>query len=238
MKEGFIEKYDNAVPDDICDSLIALINREEAIGSGRAYLTKKNQEVEKKVNEVRTILDKKDETSPYVSAIDMALLELNYTHEGLILDLDHIAKHYIFEYNKKYMVWSSELNMDLIPSDSVELVKKNAEDVDLLNDIICRHGYWQIKKYRHPDDGYYAWHTDWGPMSEWIERQLAVFIYLNDVDEGGETEFYFQKLKVKPKKGTMVIWPVSFTHTHKGNNPISNDKYVIQAWYKVKNLFE
>jgi len=237
MKKGFIEIYDNALPDDVCDSLISLINREEAISSGRAYLTKYNQEVEKKTNEVRTILDKKDETSPYVSAIDMALTETNYTHDSLIRDLDHILKNYIFDYNEKYMVWSSKLNMDLIPSESVESVKKNAEDVDALNDIICRLGYWHIKKYRHPDDGYYAWHTDWGPMPEWIQRQIAVQFYLNDVKEGGETEFYFQKLKIKPKKGTLVIWPVGYTHTHRGLPPISNDKYIISTWLKVKNNF-
>ena len=30
---------------------------------------------------------------------------------------------------------------------------------------------------------------------------MAWMVYLNDVEEGGETEFLYQKLKVKPKKG-------------------------------------
>ena len=54
--------------------------------------------------------------------------------------------------------------------------------------------------------------------------------YLNDVQEGGETEFFYQDLKIKPKKGTMVIAPAGFTHTHRGNKPISNDKYILTSW--------
>ena len=37
-------------------------------------------------------------------------------------------------------------------------------------------------------------------------RTMAWMAYLNDVEEGGETEFLYQQLKVKPKKGTVVIW--------------------------------
>ena len=36
-------------------------------------------------------------------------------------------------------------------------------------------------------------------------RTMAWMVYLNDVEEGGETEFLYQQLKVKPKKGTVVI---------------------------------
>ena len=54
--------------------------------------------------------------------------------------------------------------------------------------------------------------------------------YLNDVEEGGETEFWYQKVKIKPKKGTVVMFPTSFTHKHKGHIPISNDKYIVNMW--------
>ena len=56
--------------------------------------------------------------------------------------------------------------------------------------------------------------------------------YLNDVEEGGETEFYNQKVKIKPKKGTCVIFPTYNTHLHKGHIPISNDKYILNMWFK------
>jgi hypothetical protein len=37
-------------------------------------------------------------------------------------------------------------------------------------------------------------------------------------------------MKVKPKKGSLVIFPAGFTHTHKGHVPLSDDKYVVTSW--------
>jgi len=55
-------------------------------------------------------------------------------------------------------------------------------------------------------------------------------LYLNDVEEGGETEFLYQKMRVKPTKGTILIWPADWTHTHRGNPPLSGDKYIYTGW--------
>ena len=55
-------------------------------------------------------------------------------------------------------------------------------------------------------------------------------VYLNDVTEGGETEFLYQKCRFKPEKNTILIWPAQFTHVHRGNPPLSNDKYIITGW--------
>ena len=35
----------------------------------------------------------------------------------------------------------------------------------------------------------------------------------------------------KPERGTVVIWPGSFTHLHRGNPPMS-DKYIATGWYQ------
>jgi hypothetical protein len=63
-----------------------------------------------------------------------------------------------------------------------------------------------------------------------LHRVLLFLIYLNDVEEGGETDFYYQDKSIKPKAGTMVIAPCGFTHTHRGNIPISSSKYVLASW--------
>ena len=57
-----------------------------------------------------------------------------------------------------------------------------------------------------------------------------MLVYLNDVEEGGETEFLYQSRRIKPKQGTMVICPASFTHTHRGNPPLKGNKYMINGW--------
>ena len=55
-------------------------------------------------------------------------------------------------------------------------------------------------------------------------------VYLNDVEEGGETEFLHQSVRVKPKKGRIVIWPAAFPYVHRGNQPLSGEKYLLTSW--------
>jgi hypothetical protein len=77
--------------------------------------------------------------------------------------------------------------------------------------------------------GYHAWHHE-RSNGENAYRQIACIFYLNDVQEGGETEFFHQHKRVEPKAGRLVIWPSGFTHVHRGNPPLSNKKYVVTTW--------
>ena len=78
-------------------------------------------------------------------------------------------------------------------------------------------------------EGYHTWHCENAEMKA-RNRILAFMVYLNDVTEGGETEFLYQKCRFKPEKNTLLIWPTQFTHVHRGNPPLSNDKYIITGW--------
>mgnify|MGYP001263064284 FL=1 len=56
--------------------------------------------------------------------------------------------------------------------------------------------------------------------------------YLNSITEkGGETEFMYQNVKIKPEKGLTLIWPASWQHTHRGNRCQKQEKYIITGWY-------
>tara|TARA_X000000368_G_C22740550_1_gene583645 strand:- start:44 stop:631 length:588 start_codon:yes stop_codon:yes gene_type:complete len=81
-----------------------------------------------------------------------------------------------------------------------------------------------------PMQGYHGFHSE---STTWQHcgRTFAWMVYLNDVEEGGETEFLYQKTKVKPEKGKVVIWPGGFTHPHRGNPPMS-DKYIATGWFQ------
>ena len=81
-----------------------------------------------------------------------------------------------------------------------------------------------------PLQGYHTFHAENVAWSN-RNRTLTWMIYLNDVEEGGETEFLYQQLKIKPKRNTCVIWPGSFTHLHRGNPPISGTKYILTGWF-------
>ena len=81
--------------------------------------------------------------------------------------------------------------------------------------------------------GFHSFHYENGDLIN-SHRILAWAIYLNDVEEGGETEFLYQSQRVKPVKGRTVIFPAGFMHTHRGNPPISNEKYILTGWFNLR----
>lgn len=89
--------------------------------------------------------------------------------------------------------------------------------------------YLNVQKTK-AGEGYHIWHPESDGGSSSTKRVLVSMIYLNDVEEGGETEFLYQHKRFKPKKGTVLIWPAYFTHTHRGNPPLSGDKYIVTSW--------
>jgi hypothetical protein len=82
-----------------------------------------------------------------------------------------------------------------------------------------------------PGGGYHLWHYENSIISHAM-RELVWMVYLNDMPDGeAETEFLYQKRRIKPTKGTVVVWPAGFTHTHKGNTVLTQDKYILTGWY-------
>jgi len=81
-----------------------------------------------------------------------------------------------------------------------------------------------------PTEGYHIWHIEHGPGFDNEPRAFVYSVYLNDVEEGGETEFLHFSKRVKPKKGRVVIWPAGFPYVHRGNPPLSGEKYILTSW--------
>lgn len=81
-----------------------------------------------------------------------------------------------------------------------------------------------------PSQGYHIWHLEHGHVKDNAYRALVFTIYLNDVDEGGETEFLHQSIRTKPVKGRIVIFPAAFPYLHRGNPPLKGEKYIMTSW--------
>jgi 2OG-Fe(II) oxygenase superfamily len=89
---------------------------------------------------------------------------------------------------------------------------------------------YKIQHYRK-NAGHFKWHFDALGPGGW-DRQLAVIIYLNSVEDGGETCFYRQDLKIKPVAGNALFFPPFWTHMHCGEIPRSGDKYIISSFIR------
>jgi len=101
------------------------------------------------------------------------------------------------------------------------------------NELIVEN--FEIQKYTQ-NEGIYIYHNDFHikKFSNKMSYRILTFIwYLNDVNEGGETEFL--NVKIKPEKGKLVLFPASWIFPHKANIPKSSDKYIITGWFYVNH---
>ena len=77
---------------------------------------------------------------------------------------------------------------------------------------------------------YYHWHID-GGSHEFADRQLVAIWYLNEPEgEGGETEFSYQDLSIRPETGKLVLFPPFWTHLHRGKTLAAGRKYIATTW--------
>ena len=87
------------------------------------------------------------------------------------------------------------------------------------------HEPYQALKYR-PGEFYKA-HYDGGTESG---RSISAVIYLNDDYEGGEIEFPNFKIKLKPEKGMLILFPSNYAYRHIAHPVLSGTKYSLVTW--------
>jgi len=86
----------------------------------------------------------------------------------------------------------------------------------------------RLKKYETNNEDCFEIHYDnYGPVSN---RYLVFLWTLNDVRDGGETEFVDLNINLKPKQGRLVIFPPYWMYRHQAKPPISNSKYIINTF--------
>jgi hypothetical protein len=107
------------------------------------------------------------------------------------------------------------------------------DEYDSLRDLNLKCSSVKMQK-TDPGAGYHIWHSEQGNGAE-SARCLVYSAYLNDIDDAGETEFLYQKLRIAPKENSIIIWPAAFTHTHRGNVVHGNkSKYIITGWFYLE----
>ena len=109
-----------------------------------------------------------------------------------------------------------------------EALTRIAEQVPSLQVWPLMWSGYKIQHYRR-NEGHFKWHFDAIGPGTW-HRQLAMVLYLNTVEEGGQTCFDRQNLTVKPVAGDAVFFPTFWTHSHCGLVPRSDDKFIISTF--------
>lgn len=215
-KEGdFIEIYKNAISNEICDYMVETMESNSELthpgGTASGVVLKLKKSTDFNLLSAR-------ENDPNIDSVIIPTLRKS------------LYKH-LLEYFVKYPFLHAEL---FLLNEGLQDALDKGDDKLAIQKIFKKVAFWPasilMKKYTKEIDGYHGWHEDNGRDIPEICRMLVFMYYLNDVKEGGETDFLHQNLKIKPTKGSLAIFPTYFTHTHKGHVPISNDKYICNVW--------
>ena len=86
----------------------------------------------------------------------------------------------------------------------------------------------RIKRYRAATGEAFQPHFD--AIYEVANRYLVFLWYLNDVREGGETEFCDLGMEVSARAGRLLMFPPYWMFQHAGRPPISGDKYILSLY--------
>jgi hypothetical protein len=89
---------------------------------------------------------------------------------------------------------------------------------------------FRIKRYRPEENDEFREHVDGYDLVS-CKRFLVCFWYLNDVEEGGETVFTRLNIKVKPRRGRLIMFPPFWMYEHCALPPASGRKYIISTYF-------
>lgn len=168
-----------------------------------------------------------DECEEYITLIE------HYISNGIIVKENeslHHRDHFTMNFNNdtNYNILSGDnLSLNFLPS----LIKPMNEYLKSYS-VLGREKMlmYDTKVKKIPiGGGFHDWHYENSGL-EVSPRKLVIQVYLNTIEEGGETEFLYMNKRIKAKQGRLIIFPAGFTHTHRGNPPIGQDKYIVSTW--------
>ena len=226
--EDFIGIYDDALSAEQCDAIRTRFDGSSKVARGR---TGNGIDIEKK------------------DSFDLTINGLTEWDDVGALLTQTMARHLARYMDKYRMLLIGALSPQVAHPETGEPVTLSLSNFDEfgtpnvmeLMQSIYRVGNVNLQKYLQGTGGYHHWHSEIYPQNascETLHRVLLWQFYLNDVLEGGETEFLYQGRKVEARRGRLIIAPAGFTHTHKGHVPLSGDKLVATSWILFRRAEE
>jgi len=220
VAEDFIGVYDDALTAQQCDALVARFEASAQVMRGR---TGNGVDIAKK------------------DSWDLSVTGRPEWNDATQLLLETMSRHLLAYVDRYRMLVMGSLSPTLAHPDTgaptvlsmANFDEVGAPNAEQLVRTLYRPGAINLQKYLAGSGGYHHWHSEIYPQNascDSLHRVLLWMFYLNDVTDGGETEFLYQDRRIAPKKGRLVIAPAGFTHTHRGNVAKSGDKYIATSW--------
>lgn len=102
---------------------------------------------------------------------------------------------------------------------------KSYKEIFNIGEDIYNPENFQLLKYETGE--YFNNHYDAYPA---VHRSISILIYLNDDYEGGEIEFVNFNIKIKPKAGTLIMFPSNYPYRHVAHPVTKGTKYAVATF--------
>ena len=142
----------------------------------------------------------------------------------------------VVDQNSYFIVGNTDPTAEIVQEELSYCFNDYVDTFDVLKNHPMMAMYHKVQKTL-PQGGYHIWHCEQGGGAH-MRRMLVYTLYLNDVEEGGETEFLYQQKRYPARKGDICIFPAHFTHPHRGNPPLSGEKYIMTGWVESIDIPE
>jgi hypothetical protein len=153
---------------------------------------------------------------------------------GTISEIPEVKSSSDITFNPTYLynpIWGDLLKslVSIIEEEINEYTLKFSEGLYNISELKLD-PLFNIQRY-YPGEGYHKFHCERGANTKNLKKVLVWMVYLNDVTEGGQTEFYYQNHKEAAEQGKIVIWPSDWTHIHRGITSPTQTKYILTGWF-------
>lgn len=219
---NFIEQYSQVLSPQDCQLLIKLFNESKikTVAEVQGKLPSQEQNIQE------IILNQSAEYTQTINQVKQILLPCI---EGY--------------FEKYYHALLAATTMTIIHPETKEPVKLNGDNflevglpqIKMIINHLFRFDIIKIQKTIACSGVTTLFHSECYPQKgsdEVLHRMLNLHVSLNDVEQGGETEFFEWDKKTPQKAGELIIFPAYFSHSYKQNAPVSNDRYQLQTWFK------
>jgi prolyl 4-hydroxylase len=133
----------------------------------------------------------------------------------------------------------TELNVSKVADAETQLFFRNQvfHYLDLYNKLLSltlpippRERLENLRIKRYLVEGAEQFQPHFDSLDYTCNRYLVFIWYLNDVSEGGETDFPDLGLRVGARAGRLLVFPPYWMFQHAGLPPKSNEKYIISTY--------
>lgn len=138
-----------------------------------------------------------------------------------LLEVSHLAN---ISNNPALQNIHNQFNMLLLASTIPYATRYN------IREPLWHEGY-SLLKYQSGEE--YKMHYDGGTG---VGRAISAVCYLNNDYEGGEIEFPYFKIKIKPEPGMLILFPSNYAYSHIAHPVTKGTKYAMVTWIRDREI--